>query len=309
MEIIFISGTRRRHRRAHLGNAATLSLIVAVIALCAGTYYLGYRSVPVAADPGPELYAAAWQAEVQRQRDRVEYAIGDAEQNLDALALRMGEIQSRVVRLDALGRRLVEMADLDSEEFNFDGLPARGGPDLVTEREPFEVPDFLASLEGLVQLLEDREPKLAVVEGTLMNRKLHAEVFPTGRPVKKGGWISSVFGWRNDPITGKRAFHEGLDFAGRPDSEVVAVAAGVVVWSGKRWGYGNAVEINHGNGYSTLYAHNKKNLVKVGETVKKGQVLAMLGSTGRSNGPHVHFEVRRNGKAVNPIKFVRATRQ
>ncbi len=307
MEIIFISSSRRSGRRAHFGNAAVLSLIAAIIALCAGTYYLGYRSVPVAADPGPELYAAAWQAEVLRQRDQVKTAIGDAEHNLDALALRMGEIQSRVVRLDALGRRLVEMANLDAEEFNFNEPPARGGPDLVTEREPFEVPDFLASLEELVQMLEDREPKLAVVEGTLMNRKLHAEVFPTGRPVNKG-WISSVFGWRNDPMTGKRAFHEGIDFAGRANSEVVAVAAGVVVWSGKRWGFGNTVEINHGNGYSTLYAHNKKNLVKVGETVKKGQVLALLGSTGRSSGPHVHFEVRRNGKAVNPIKFVRATR-
>jgi murein DD-endopeptidase MepM/ murein hydrolase activator NlpD len=307
MEIIFISSSRRRSRRTHLGSAASIALILAVIALCAGTYYMGYRSVPVAADPGPELYAAAWQAEVLNQRDEVDGAIGDAERNLNALALRMGEIQSRVVRLDALGRRLVEMADLDPQEFSFDEVPARGGPDLVTEREPFEIPDFLASLEELVQKLEDREPKLAVVEGTLMNRKLHAEVFPTGRPVSKG-WISSVFGWRNDPITGKRAFHEGVDFAGRANSEVVAVAAGVVVWSGSRWGFGNTVEVNHGNGYSTLYAHNKKNLVKVGETVKKGQVLALLGSTGRSNGPHVHFEVRRNGKAVNPIKFVRAKR-
>ena len=300
MEIIVISSSRRRSRRTHLGHGASLSLIVAVIALLAGTYYLGYRSVPVAADVGPELYAAAWQAEVIDQRDKVDGAINDAERNLNALALRMGEIQSRVVRLDALGRRLVEMADLDAEEFSFDDVPARGGPDMVTEREPFAVPDFLASLEELVKTLEDREPKLAVVEGTLMNRKLHAEVFPTGRPVSKG-WISSVFGWRNDPMTGKRAFHEGIDFAGRSNSEVV-------VWSGSRWGYGNAVEVNHGNGYSTLYAHNKKNLVKVGETVKKGQVLALLGSTGRSNGPHVHFEVRLNGKTVNPIKFVRATR-
>lgn len=307
MEIIVISSSRRRSRRTHLGHGASLSLIGAVIALLAGTYYLGYRSVPVAADVGPELYAAAWQAEVVEQRDKVDGAINDAERNLNALALRMGEIQSRVVRLDALGRRLVEMADLDAEEFSFDEVPARGGPDMVTEREPFAVPDFLASLEELVKTLEDREPKLAVVEGTLMNRKLHAEVFPTGRPVSKG-WISSVFGWRNDPMTGKRAFHEGIDFAGRANSEVVAVAAGVVVWSGSRWGYGNAVEVNHGNGYSTLYAHNKKNLVKVGETVKKGQVLALLGSTGRSNGPHVHFEVRLNGKTVNPIKFVRATR-
>ena len=304
MEIIVISRSRRRR---HLGGVGSLSLIGAVIALCGVTYYLGYRSVPIAVDPGPELYAAAWQAEVVHQRDEVNTAIGDAERNLDALALRMGEIQSRVVRLDALGRRLVEMANLDAAEFSFSDVPARGGPDMVTEREPFEVPDFLASLEELVRLLEDREPKLAVVEGTLMNRKLHAEVFPAGRPVNKG-WMSSVFGWRNDPMSGKRAFHEGIDFAGRDSSDVIAVAAGVVVWSGSRWGFGNAVELNHGNGYTTLYAHNKKNLVKVGETVKKGQVLALLGSTGRSSGPHVHFEVRLNGKAVNPIKFVRATR-
>jgi murein DD-endopeptidase MepM/ murein hydrolase activator NlpD len=307
MEIIFISRNRRNGRRAHLGSAASLSLMAAVIAVFAGAYYLGYRSVPVTADPGPELYAAAWQAEVLLQRDEVDIAISDAGRNLDALALRMGEIQSRVVRLDALGRRLVEMADLDAEEFDFDNPPARGGPDLVTEREPFEVPDFLRSLEELVILLEDREPKLAVVEGTLMNRKLRAEVFPTGRPVTKG-WISSGFGPRRDPINGKRVFHEGIDFAGRASSEVVAAAAGVVVWSGSRWGFGNAVEINHGNGYSTLYAHNEKNLVKVGETVKKGQVLALLGSSGRSSGPHVHFEVRRNGKAVNPIKSLRAAR-
>jgi hypothetical protein len=201
MEIIFISSNRRRGRRTHLGSAASLSLMGAVIALFAATYYLGYRSVPIPSDPGPELYAAAWQAEVVHQRDEVGAAIDDAERNLDALALRMGEIQSRVVRLDALGRRLVEMANLDAAEFNFDDVPARGGPDLVTERKPFEVPDFLASLEELVSLLEDREPKLAVVEGTLMNRKLHSEVFPTGRPVNKG-WISSVFGWRNDPMSG-----------------------------------------------------------------------------------------------------------
>ena len=133
MELIVISSNRRKGRRTHLGRWATLSLILAVIALCAGSYLLGYRSVPVAADPGPELYAAAWRAEVLDQRDEVQTAIKDAEQDLDALALRMGEIQSRVVRLDALGRRLVEMANLDGEEFNFDTPPARGGPDRITE--------------------------------------------------------------------------------------------------------------------------------------------------------------------------------
>lgn len=305
MEIIFISNHFRQRRRVHLGHLGTMALFFGVVGLCGATFYAGYQAVPEVQDPRPELYAAAWQAEVVNQRARVDQAMRDAEENLDALALRLGEMQARVVRLDALGSRLVEMAKLDGEEFSFDEAPARGGPSPESEIAPTTVPDFLASLHDLDRLLADREPKLAVVEGTLMNRKLEAQVFPTGRPVMKG-WISSFFGWRNDPLNGQRAFHEGIDFAGRSSSEVLAVAAGVVVWSGRRWGYGNAVEVNHGNGYSTLYAHNKQNMVKVGETVKKGQLLALMGSTGRSSGPHVHFEVRHNGKPINPIKFVRA---
>jgi murein DD-endopeptidase MepM/ murein hydrolase activator NlpD len=307
MEVIFISNHLRGRRRTHLGSLGTAALLAVVAGLCVGMYYVGYRSAPVAADPRPELYAAAWRAEVENQRDEVDSAVRDTQENLDALALRLGEMQARVIRLDALGTRLVEMANLDSQEFSFNETPARGGPTPEGEQQPVQVPDFLEALELLSLQLEDREPKMAVVEGTLMNRKLGEEVYPTGRPVKKG-WISSLFGWRNDPLTGKRAFHEGIDFAGRPKSEVIAVAAGVVVWSGRRWALGKTVEVNHGNGYTTLYAHNSKLLVKVGDTVKKGQLLALVGSTGRSSGPHVHFEVRYNGKAVNPIKFVKATR-
>lgn len=307
MEVIFISNHLRGRRRTHLGTGGTAALLAAVAGLAAGMYFLGYHSAPIAADPRPELYAAAWRAEVQNQRAQVNAAIRDTEENLDALALRLGEMQARVIRLDALGTRLVEMAKLDSEEFSFDETPARGGPMPEEDlQQSVQVPDFLEALEQLSLLLEDREPKMAVVEGTLMNRKLGEQVYPTGRPVKRG-WMSSLFGWRNDPITGKRAFHEGIDFASRPKSEVVAVAAGVVVWAGRRWGLGETVEVNHGNGYTTLYAHNSKLLVKVGDTVKKGQQLALVGSTGRSSGPHVHFEVRFNGKAINPIKFVKAT--
>jgi len=307
MEIILISKAMRGGRRVHLGRWATGAIGVVLVAACAGAYYLGQRSSPVSADPRPELFAAALEAEMLRQRGRVDEAIHDAERNLDALALQLGEMQARIIRLDALGSRLVEMAKLDAEEFNFNEPPARGGPLPSEELARLEVPDFLDSLKSLSLKLEDREPMLSVVEGTLMNRKLQAEVYPAGRPVKKG-WLSSFFGYRNDPITGQRDFHAGIDFAGRNASDVVAVAAGVVVWSGRRWKYGLTVEVNHGNGYSTLYAHNSKNLVKVGDTVKKGQVLALMGSTGRSTGPHVHFEVRYNGKAVNPIKFVRASR-
>ena len=129
------------------------------------------------------------------------------------------------------------------------------------------------------------------------------EVFPEGRPIDRG-WISSYFGMRTNPFTGKLQFHKGMDFASKSGSKVKAVAGGVITWSSKRYGYGNLVEINHGNSYVTRYGHNEQNLVKVGDTVKKGQTISLMGSTGRSTGPHVHFEVIKNGKQINPNRFV-----
>ena len=137
----------------------------------------------------------------------------------------------------------------------------------------------------------------------LMDKSVQNKTLPEGEPVASG-WISSLFGWRTDPINGKREFHEGIDFASKADTRVVAVASGIVTWSGRRAGYGNLVEISHGNGYVTRYAHNRKNLVAVGDKVDKGQPVAIMGSTGRSTGTHVHFEVVRNGKPVDPKKYI-----
>jgi len=144
---------------------------------------------------------------------------------------------------------------------------------------------------------------LNVLEDFLLNRKLREEVHPEGRPVA-AGYISSSFGNRTDPFTGRAAFHKGVDFAGRTGAEVVAVASGVVIWSGDRYGYGQMVEVNHGNGYVTRYAHNAENLVAVGDTVKRGQMIAMMGSTGRATGPNLHFEVLRNGRVVDPLTYI-----
>jgi len=137
-----------------------------------------------------------------------------------------------------------------------------------------------------------------------MNQDLNDRVYPQGRPVSSG-WISSYFGKRTDPFTGKSANHTGIDFAGKAGAEVVAVADGVVTWSADRYGYGIMVEINHGNGYSTRYAHNSENLVVVGDEVKKGQAVARMGETGRATGPNLHFEVLKSGRRVNPVNFIR----
>ena len=152
--------------------------------------------------------------------------------------------------------------------------------------------------------MDYRDERLTTLESLLMDKQLLRDMQPEGRPVNDG-WMSSGYGYRTDPVTGRKEFHGGVDFAGKPGLEVRAVAAGVVTWSGKRWGYGNMVEINHGNGYVTRYAHNRANTVALGEKVEKNQPVALLGSTGRSTGPHVHFEVVQNGRSVNPWKFIR----
>jgi len=155
-------------------------------------------------------------------------------------------------------------------------------------------------LDKRVQL---RDSQLSALENVILARDLKKQIHPEGRPVNQG-FISSYFGEREDPFTGREAYHKGVDFAGSAGEDVVAVAAGVVTWSGERSGYGNLVEINHGDGYVTRYAHNERTLVKVGDTVKRGETIALMGSTGHSTGPHVHFEVLRNGRQVDPLSFI-----
>ncbi len=248
-------------------------------------------------------------AELDAQREDIVRAKQEAQEDLNAMTKRLAELQSRVVRLDALGERLTEMADLDKGEFDFENQPAIGGPaDIGSVIGEAELDDFLVSFEALNQQLDDREQQLGVLESLLMSRSLQDEVHPAGFPAEKG-WLSSHFGIRTDPFTGRPARHKGVDIAGKLGSNILAVASGVVTWSGERYGYGNLVEINHGNGYVTRYAHNKDNLVQVGDTVKKGEIVALMGSSGRSTGPHVHFEVIRNGRVVDPVKYVRAVRK
>jgi murein DD-endopeptidase MepM/ murein hydrolase activator NlpD len=158
-------------------------------------------------------------------------------------------------------------------------------------------------LDAVEQKLEVRDAQLLALENVILSRSLTQAIRPEGRPVVEG-YISSYYGERQDPFSGHEAWHKGVDFAGAQGSQVVAVAAGVVTRAEGQNGYGNLVEINHGNGFVTRYGHNQKVLVGVGETVVRGQSIALMGSTGRSTGPHVHFEVLRNGRQVNPIGYV-----
>ena len=307
METIIIAKSSRGAPHFRLGRLGTRLAIAAVAVLCAISFAAGlHLRTPRPPDPRPDVYAAAVKRAIEDQRLEVVSATGDARRHLDALALRLGELQARLARLDALGSRLVDMADLDPEEFGFGTAPPRGGAAEPSPAYPFHrIPDFLADLESLEATLRERALSLGIVDTALTGRRIEAEARPAGRPVSSG-WISSGFGWRNDPITGKRMFHYGVDFAGRPGSGIVAVASGVVAAAGHRPGLGNFVKIHHGDGLSTLYAHNRKNLVTVGQAVKKGDTVALMGATGRATGSHTHFEVRKDGKSIDPIEFIRS---
>ncbi len=269
--------------------------------------YVGYRAGLAAASVGPGEITREWQSNLEQQKKELARLQQLAQDRANTLAKRLGLMQAQMIRLEALGQRLVEMANLDSGEFDFENPPAQGGPASAGISSSIDPPDFMEALDRLSRQLEDRSSQLEVLESVLMNRNLQAERVPNGRPILQG-WLSSRYGMRTDPFSGKRDFHAGVDFAGKEGSPVVATGAGVVTWAGNRSGYGKLIEINHGGGYATRYGHNRKILVKVGETVKKGQIIGEMGSTGRSTGPHVHFEVLRNGRPVNPAKYIRAAR-
>ena len=299
MNIILSTNKRGKVRSIEVDPLRSgLAMVIGLLMLIAAAVYTGTRLV------GSELaYLEDWGSMVVDQQAEIAATRLAAEVELDALTLRIGQMQAQMLRLNALGERLVGQADLDRNEFNFDAVPAIGGPDEMQDKESVPFSDFLSMLDQLDSELEDRQEMLSVLEVLLMSRSLRERVMPSGKPVEEG-WLSSRYGKRSDPFTGKQDFHKGLDFAGKKGADVLAVGDGVVSWSGKRSGYGNLVEINHGNGYVTRYGHNQRHLVEVGDTVKKGQQVAMMGSSGRSTGPHVHFEVLRNGKRVDPAKYI-----
>jgi murein DD-endopeptidase MepM/ murein hydrolase activator NlpD len=277
------------------GYTSALLLIVVSAALAAGAvgFWLGKYRVTDA-----DLAAA--------QRSAPEPATGHASRaaaDIDAVAARVGALQAEIMRINALGQRLVEMAGLDEEEFDFANPAPAGGPDDAVLR-PSNVDDVAQDLAKVLSELDDRKRKLGLLETLIMERDLKRHSTPEGWPLRVGGVVTSKFGYRRHPITGRRSMHKGIDIAAKHGTDIVAMADGIVIFSGWKGGYGKIVEVRHANGLETRYAHNSANLAKEGDMVRKGQVIAKLGSTGRSTGPHVHFEVRRNGEAVNPMQYL-----
>jgi murein DD-endopeptidase MepM/ murein hydrolase activator NlpD len=303
MNLIFFSRREGRTRSLNLSHPIALGVLGLVAFAVLGIAFslglqLGQRS-PLAGGRAPlGQLAREEQAELTHLRQQVQ-------DRIDAISLRVGQLNAHLIRIDALGKRLTQMANISSREFNFDSEPAVGGPE---EGDGFaggavRIPDLTQMLDDVEHRLDTRDSQLLALENVILSRRLHDAIQPDGRPVLEG-FISSYYGDRQDPFTGHEATHKGIDFAGDAGSQVIAVAAGIVTWAGQRSGFGHLIEINHGNGYVTRYAHNQRGLVEVGQAVTRGEPVALMGSTGRSTGPHVHFEVLKDGRQVNPLTFI-----
>lgn len=248
-----------------LGRAQVGGLVaVAVLAVAVGSHALGVRA-------GQRSLAQAGPPTVEPIRDPALQA------RLQALVQRQGEFEARLQRLEVLGRRVVQWAQLPPGEFEFEQAP-----------------------RSMPLRLEQAELTLPALESALLSRRLGAVRHPDRNPLDRGA-LSSDFGLRADPFSGAAAQHEGVDLTGPPGTPVRAAAAGVVRYAGDRDGYGRVVEIDHGNGYVSRYAHAQRSLVTAGQAVGRGQPVALLGGSGRSTGPHLHFEVLRNGRPVDPL--------
>jgi murein DD-endopeptidase MepM/ murein hydrolase activator NlpD len=243
-----------------------------------------------------------WLASAQNAEQEKQQAY--LRQSLDAMAMRLGQMQAQLQRLDGLGSRLAKMTGMKPQEFSFDKPPAQGGPYIpASALKEISLNSMEQQLTSLSGLLVDRNDKLVALETLLLQDRLDKKMLPSVAPITVG-WYSSNFGWRIDPFTGQSAMHEGVDYQVPEGTPIYASAGGVVVFADVHPQYGNMVEIDHGNEIITRYAHASKLLVKVGEVVRRGREIAKVGSTGRSTGAHLHFEVRYKGTAQNPVRFL-----
>lgn len=301
MNIILVSNRLAKTRSITLGGWQIMFLMLMLFGLMLGAafamQYSLVRFAPEGLGEGMRtLLSKAYIDERQKQQSNLF-------SSLDTMASRIGQMQSQVQRLDALGVRLAKLTGMKPGEFQFDQLPAQGGPLVILPTQEMSVNILDQQLNRLTQVVNDRSDKLMALETMLLQNQLSRKLLPSIPPVTVG-WYSSNFGWRIDPFTGANAMHEGVDFMVDAGTPIHASAGGVVAFAAMHPQYGNMVEIDHGNDIITRYAHASKLLVKVGQVVRRGEKIAEVGSTGRSTGNHLHFEVRYQGSAQNPVRFL-----
>jgi murein DD-endopeptidase MepM/ murein hydrolase activator NlpD len=304
VQIILISSRLAKARSVtvslrHVLGSLAIGLAV-VVGLTGSLYWLSLRfaadlKIPLV----HRLVLAVQQGESERSREFMQ-------QNLNAMAVKIGEMQAQLTRLDALGERLSAMAGIRPQEFRFSEAPGLGGAQSTTlPPQNLTLTQFNEKLSMLSRQMESRTDMLGVLEAQLFEQAVKKKAMPTMMPVN-APFNASGFGYRIDPFTGQQAMHEGIDFITDAGTPVVAAAGGVVQFAGFHPQYGNVIDIDHGNDLVTRYAHLSKVLVKEGEMLQRGRRIADSGNTGRSTGPHLHFEVRFRGTPQNPAKFLLA---
>lgn len=303
MNVIFVGRKTGRVKQLDLRHPlVVVAALALVFGIVGGAFSIGVGLGARHRGPNPIDQLGSWSADLLSQKAQIQDVRRVLQEKVNALAMRIGQMNANVIRLDALGKRLTRMANINDREFDFGNPPALGGAEGV-DGQPAQIPSLTAMVDDLQNQLASRETQLGVLENLILTRELNKQVYPEGRPVEEG-FISSYFGRRADPFTGYTAVHRGVDFAGPEGTTVSSVAAGLVTFAGERAGCGQMVEINHGNGLATRYCHNGKLLVKQGDMVRKGQEVSLIGSTGHSTGPHLHFEVLKNGLQVDPLRFI-----
>jgi murein DD-endopeptidase MepM/ murein hydrolase activator NlpD len=304
LNVIVVSGAMGRARTLTLdwrhwllGGLSLLALLLSF------TLLFNYLTLRYAAAIGHPLLQAIL-LDDQRQEQRKAQEVVQA--HLNAMAVKLGALQAQLLQLDGLGERLAQLAGLKPKDLPPPSVPGngpgRGGPAPMLSHD-LSVEDFGSLLSELSHAVDQRTDQLTVLEALLVSNSANKQFLPTHAPVD-GGWLSSSFGWRIDPFTGQKGFHEGLDFPAERGTPIAAAASGKVIYAGVYPQYGKMVEIDHGNGLVTRYAHASRLFVKEGDLVVRGQKVAAVGSTGRATGPHLHFEVRLNGVPQNPARFL-----
>lgn len=303
MNIILVSSRRPTARTITLGSgqlAVGLFGLLVIVFLLAGL--MNYAALRYAAEtPGSRFFSVFAHA-ANEEANRTQAYLRD---NLDAMSTRLGELQAQILRLDTLGERVARLSGFKPQDLSLGKPPARGGAESSTmPSAPLSFPELARQLDFLSKVVEDRGDRLGLLDSILTQDNIDKQLLPSVMPVASGVFTSN-FGWRLDPFNGHNSFHEGIDFMAAPGTPVLAAAAGVVVTAEYHPQYGNMLEVDHGNGLVTLYAHCSRLRAKVGDVVMKGAIIGEVGSSGRATGPHLHFEVRHRGVAQNPARFLR----
>ena len=302
MNIILISNNLAKARTLTLTSTHFVLLagafFLAAVLLAMGLNYLSLRYADKIDSPSLRSLVLSVQ---QEEHQKTQSYLRDS---LNAMAVRMGQMQAQLLRLDSVGERLAELSGIKPQEFLFKQSPGQGGMLSNLPSQDMTFVEFNNKIQELSHLLDDRADKFGALDSVLMQDRLKKKMLPSIMPVSTR-WYSSGFGVRIDPFTGRSVFHEGVDFTAATGTAIVAAAGGVVVYSDYHPEYGNMIDVDHGNDLVSRYAHASKRLVKLGQVVVRGQKIAEVGSTGRSTGPHLHFEVRHRGLPQNPSRFLK----